>query len=153
VIIQWRQQILKYQIVSFWGSEDSVSLKLPVMSHYPADISLFFKIVSDKSAKFGTLPGDVENVVKLKGGHSDICRFSPKDEVDVDNLELVVCNIMDLYDIALRESESEKSKLSTKQALQSSSESVQAPRKNPIVAGDDLESRLERLRGGSFPAS
>jgi hypothetical protein len=92
--------------------------------------------------------------VKLAGGHSDICRFNPKDDVDADNLELVLCNIKELYDIALRESESESSKLPTKLlGLQFLSEASQAHRTNPTVADDDLESRLQRLREGNLSAS
>ncbi|CZR58287.1 uncharacterized protein PAC_08178 [Phialocephala subalpina] len=79
-----------------------------------ADVSCPFKIVSDKSANFGTLPEDVENVVKLTGGHSDICKSDPANETDADNLEIAACNIQELYDIALRESELAKSKLRMK---------------------------------------
>ena len=92
--------------------------------------------------------------MKLAGGHSDICRFNPKDDVDADNLVLVLCNIKELYDIALRESESESSKLPTKlPGLQFLSEASQAHRTNPTVADDDLESRLQRLREGNLSAS
>ncbi|KAH8621494.1 alpha/beta-Hydrolase [Alternaria alternata] len=134
--------------------DDSIFTGILQEHRSPADGSLLRKIVSDKSAKFGTLPGNVENVVKLAGGHSDICRFNPKDDVDADNLELVLCNIKELYDIALRESESESSKLPTKLlGLQFLSEASQAHRTNPTVADDDLESRLQRLREGNLSAS
>jgi hypothetical protein len=73
--------------------------------------------------------------------------------VDDNNLELVEANIQDLYQIALRESESEKSKMPTRfQGLRSLTEAAQAHRKNSTVTEDDLESRLECLRGGSSSA-
>ncbi|KAH8591174.1 hypothetical protein B0O99DRAFT_744603 [Bisporella sp. PMI_857] len=75
----WRHQLLKYNIVSFWGALDSI---VPV-----------------ESARFG-MPGDRENVVKLNADHSTVCKFGPS-LADQDNFKLVQSNIRDLYRSAL----------------------------------------------------
>ncbi|ETS73696.1 hypothetical protein PFICI_14642 [Pestalotiopsis fici W106-1] len=77
---QWRHQLLMYDIVSFWGSEDD--------------------IVPRESARFG-LPGDRENVVKLNADHGSVCRFG-LGQTDLDNLKLVRGNIRDVYRNALK---------------------------------------------------
>jgi len=56
------------------------------------------------SARLG-MPGDRENVVKLAADHSTVCKFGSSQD-DQDNLELVQSNIRDLYDAALKRSES-----------------------------------------------
>lgn len=56
------------------------------------------------SARLG-MPGDRENVVKLTADHSTVCKFGSSQD-DRDNLELVQSNIGDLYDAALKKSES-----------------------------------------------
>ncbi|KAH7317217.1 hypothetical protein BKA65DRAFT_111198 [Rhexocercosporidium sp. MPI-PUGE-AT-0058] len=76
----WRQQLLKYDIISFWGALDN--------------------IVPAESARFG-MPGDHENVVKLNADHNGVCKFGPTLE-DQDNFKLVRGNIKDLYKNALK---------------------------------------------------
>ena len=56
-----------------------------------------------ESARLG-MPGDHENVVKLKADHSRVCKFGSTLE-DQDNFKLVQGNIRDLYKDALRKSE------------------------------------------------
>ncbi|SPO06474.1 uncharacterized protein DNG_09164 [Cephalotrichum gorgonifer] len=75
----WRQQLLQYDIVSFWGALDDY--------------------VPRESARFG-LPGDHENIVKLDADHRGVCKFGPSEE-DQDNFELVLGNVQDLYEGAL----------------------------------------------------
>ncbi|KAK0649694.1 hypothetical protein B0T16DRAFT_136083 [Cercophora newfieldiana] len=76
----WRQQLLAYNIVTFWGSLDS--------------------IVPRESARL-SLPGDRENVVTLAADHRSICKFG-KSETDQDNFKLVRTNIKDLYKSAIQ---------------------------------------------------
>jgi len=76
----WRHQLLKYDIVSFWGAFD--------------------KIVPRESSRFG-MPGDRENVVKLNADHSGVCKFD-QSQTDQDNFELARSNIKDLYKNALK---------------------------------------------------
>ena len=57
------------------------------------------------SAIFG-LPGHRENIVRLSASHSDMCRFDANDQRDKDNLEIVLSNLEDLYDEALKSCES-----------------------------------------------
>ncbi|KAK4198402.1 hypothetical protein QBC40DRAFT_230211 [Triangularia verruculosa] len=75
----WQHQLTKYDIISFWGSEDYV--------------------VPPKSAKLG-LPGNVENVVKLNGDHSSLCKIGTAQK-DQDNLKKIRRNIEDIYSKAL----------------------------------------------------
>ncbi|KAK0665214.1 hypothetical protein QBC41DRAFT_16307 [Cercophora samala] len=75
----WQHQLMKYDIISFWGSEDY--------------------IVPPKSAKLG-LPGNVENVVKLNGDHSSLCKIGTAQK-DQDNLKKIRRNIEDIYSKAL----------------------------------------------------
>ncbi|KAK4655284.1 hypothetical protein QC762_301160 [Podospora pseudocomata] len=75
----WQHQLMKYDIISFWGSEDYT--------------------VPPKSAKLG-LPGNVENVVKLNGDHSSLCKIGTTQK-DQDNLKKIRRNIEDIYSKAL----------------------------------------------------
>lgn len=77
---QFRQQLMKYDIISFWGAWDNV--------------------VPPESARLG-MPGDRENVVKLNADHSGICKFGAS-QADQDNLEFVQFNIKDIYKKALQ---------------------------------------------------
>ncbi|KAK4188864.1 hypothetical protein QBC35DRAFT_495003 [Podospora australis] len=79
----FRQQLMKYDIISFWGARDTA--------------------VPPESARLG-LPGDVENVVKLNADHRSVCKFSATDRTDQDNLKFVRRNIKDLYNSAIRKS-------------------------------------------------
>ncbi|KAF6804850.1 NB-ARC and TPR domain protein [Colletotrichum musicola] len=79
----WRHQLLKYNIVSFWGGFDNV--------------------VPRESARLG-MPGDRENVVRLDADHSTVCKFGAA-ESDQDNLKRVRSNIKDMYKKALKNSE------------------------------------------------
>ncbi|KAH7009230.1 uncharacterized protein B0I36DRAFT_60540 [Microdochium trichocladiopsis] len=79
----WRHQLLRYDIISFWGSQDGV--------------------VPKESARL-SLPGDRENVVKLNADHSTVCKFGDA-QADKDNFELVQVNIFDIYNSALKNSE------------------------------------------------
>ncbi|KAI8649732.1 hypothetical protein NCS55_01435700 [Fusarium keratoplasticum] len=76
----WRHQLLRYDIISFWGSKDGV--------------------VPKESARLG-LPGDRENVVKLNADHGGVCRFGDS-QTDKDNFEVVQRNIIDIYDSAMK---------------------------------------------------
>ncbi|KAJ5511354.1 hypothetical protein N7453_003457 [Penicillium expansum] len=78
----WRHQLEEYNIISFWGSLDEV--------------------VPKESSRIG-LPGDRENIVKLKADHSKVCKFG-QSQTDRDNLELVQSNIEDIYEAALKKS-------------------------------------------------
>ncbi|KAK0736164.1 hypothetical protein B0T21DRAFT_332435 [Apiosordaria backusii] len=78
----WQHQLMKYDIISFWGSEDY--------------------IIPPKSAKLG-MPGDVENVVKLNGDHSSLCKIGTTQK-DQDNLKKIRRNIEDIYSKALEKS-------------------------------------------------
>jgi hypothetical protein len=98
----WRHQLWKYDIISFWGALDSVSLR-PCTNLAHSLIISTFQIVPAKNARFG-LPGDRENVVKLNADHSGVCKFGPN-QTDQDNFELVRGNIRDLYKNALKKSE------------------------------------------------
>lgn len=58
------------------------------------------------SARFG-LPGDKERILGIEASHSDICRFDPrKSQKDRDNLDRVLSNVDDLFELALARSES-----------------------------------------------
>ncbi|KAK5652162.1 hypothetical protein OQA88_10804 [Cercophora sp. LCS_1] len=76
----WRQQLLTYNIVTFWGALDG--------------------IVPRESARLN-LPGDRENVVTLAADHRSICKFG-ETETDQDNFKLVRTNLKDLYKSAIR---------------------------------------------------
>ncbi|KAI1801297.1 hypothetical protein F4811DRAFT_564111 [Daldinia bambusicola] len=75
---QWRHQLELYQIISFWGTSDSV--------------------VPRRSARLN-LPGDREHIVPLDAGHSRICKFGLT-QTDDDNFKLVRRNIRELYETA-----------------------------------------------------
>jgi hypothetical protein len=98
---QWRHQLLKYNIISFWGALDSVSLGAFMKRTHVLIIRL--QTVPRESARFG-MPGDREHVVVLNANHSSVCKFSPS-QTDQDNFKLVRSNIRDLYKIALKNSE------------------------------------------------
>ncbi|KAI0448300.1 hypothetical protein F5B21DRAFT_155524 [Xylaria acuta] len=76
----WKQRLLDFDIVSFWGTLD--------------------QIVSKESSSFG-LPGNRENVVSLEADHSGVCKFGDG-ETDRDNFEYVLGNIRDLVENALK---------------------------------------------------
>jgi hypothetical protein len=97
----WRHQLLKYDIISFWGALDSVGLRICIDLKYMLIIAL--QIVPRESARFG-MPGDRENVVKLNADHSGVCKFGPS-QTDQDNFKLVRSNIRDLYKNALKNCE------------------------------------------------
>lgn len=77
------------------------------------------------------MPGDREKVVTLDADHSTVCKFGT-DESDQDNLKLVQRNIKDMYEKALK-----------------SSESFAIPSLVPAKVGESssLEARLAVLRG------
>jgi len=77
---QFRQQLMKYDIISFWGAWDDM--------------------VPPDSARLG-MPGDRENVVKLNADHSGVCKYGAS-QTDQDNLEYVQFNIKDIYKKALQ---------------------------------------------------
>ncbi|KAJ4223561.1 hypothetical protein NW760_010177 [Fusarium oxysporum] len=81
----WKHQALQYDIVSFWGSSDT--------------------IVSRKSVSLG-LPGYVAKVVELDASHRGLCKFGNTDK-DQYNLKIVVENIKRLYEVAMEKSESQ----------------------------------------------
>jgi hypothetical protein len=94
----WRHQLLTYDIISFWGALDSVSLRaFTKLMHLLITGS---QIVLRESARFG-MPGDRENVVKLNADHSAVCKFGPS-QTDQDNFKLVRGNIRDLCKNALK---------------------------------------------------
>lgn len=112
----WRHQLESYQIVSFWEGLGSV--------------------VPKSSAIFG-LPGRRERIVELKADHSDLCRFdeSPRDQ---DNLKIISNNVQDLYEIALKRSESVS-------VLCASEEGSEAANDTKEI-DQDVETRLALLR-------
>ncbi|GAW21984.1 hypothetical protein ANO14919_115150 [Xylariales sp. No.14919] len=76
----WKQRLLDFDIVSFWGTLD--------------------RIVTKESSSFG-LPGNRENVVALEADHSGVCKFG-NSETDRDNFERVLGNIQDLVENAFK---------------------------------------------------
>ncbi len=99
----FKQQLLNYDIISFWGALDSVSgqdngqvyvlvLVLIVLS----------QVVPRESARLG-MPGDRENVVKLNADHRGVCKFG-ESQTDQDNFKYVRANIRDIYKKALQKS-------------------------------------------------
>lgn len=59
-----------------------------------------------ESAKFG-LPGQNERILGIDATHSDMCRFNPKQsQQEKDNMEKVLDNVEELFDLALERSES-----------------------------------------------
>lgn len=97
----WRHQLLEYDIVSFWGALDTVSLAIRGTKYWV--YTDFQKIVPKESARLG-MPGDRENVVKLNADHRGVCKFGSS-ETDQDNLELVCANIENLFQSALKRGE------------------------------------------------
>ncbi|KAH0541695.1 hypothetical protein FGG08_003858 [Glutinoglossum americanum] len=80
----WRQQLNDFKIVSLYeGIGNDVA-----------------QIVSRESASFG-LPGDVENIVRLKADHSNMCRFDTTVQADLDNFKIVRGNMHRLYMAAM----------------------------------------------------
>lgn len=94
------------------------------------------EVVSMQSARLGSLPGDRENVVKLKAGHGGVCKFGPS-QTDQDNFELVRGNIRDIYKNAIRDSE-----LRTAPA-------VTGPEENIGNGEAALQERFARLQEGA----
>ncbi|RMJ16727.1 hypothetical protein CDV36_003631 [Fusarium kuroshium] len=84
----WKQRLLEYPIVSFWGTLDN--------------------IVPRESTSFG-LPGKHENVVSLQASHGGVCKFGTSLQ-DRDNFKLVQANIQDLYDGAIENDDFEDQK-------------------------------------------
>ncbi|UPK91877.1 hypothetical protein LCI18_002812 [Fusarium solani-melongenae] len=76
----WKQRLLEYPTVSFWGTLDN--------------------IVPRESTPF-SMPGKHENVVSLQASHGGVCKFGTSLQ-DRDNFKLVQANIQDLYDKLLR---------------------------------------------------
>ena len=88
------------------------------------------QVVPKSSAIFG-LPGHRENIVRLNAGHSDMCRFDAKDQRDQDNLEIVLSNLEDVYDKALKSCEF--------------ANDIHLPELNTGAADRDLEDRMAAL--------
>ncbi|KAL2689915.1 hypothetical protein Neosp_003979 [[Neocosmospora] mangrovei] len=89
----WKQRLLEYPIVSFWGALDTLS-----------EVSLIpIQVVPRESTSFG-LPGKHENVVSLQASHGGVCKFGASQQ-DRDNFKLVQANIHDLYDSAIANGE------------------------------------------------
>ncbi|KAK7421105.1 hypothetical protein QQZ08_010109 [Neonectria magnoliae] len=84
----WKQRLLEYPIVSFWGTLDNV--------------------VPRESTSFG-LPGKHENVVSLQATHGGICKFGTSQQ-GRDNLEPVQANIQGLYEKATENADFEDQK-------------------------------------------
>ena len=82
------------------------------------------------SATFG-LPGHRENIVRLNASHSDMCRFDAQDQRDKDNLEIVLSNLEDIYDRALKSCES--------------ADDIRLPELNTGAADRVLEDRMAAL--------
>ena len=80
----WRQQLESYRIVSFWEGIGNV--------------------VPKSSAIFG-LPGTRERILELNADHSNLCCFDGTRR-DQDNYKKVSNNIQDMYEAALKRSES-----------------------------------------------
>ncbi|ORY62089.1 uncharacterized protein BCR38DRAFT_525152 [Pseudomassariella vexata] len=104
----FRHQLLKYQIISFWGAQDSV--------------------VPTGSAQLG-LPGDRENIVKLNADHRGVCKFGDN-QTDQDNFELVRSNIEEIYQAALnyRELKNTLSAIDKEGGTATDEEMMRAPR-------------------------
>ena len=83
-----------------------------------------------KSATFG-LPGHRENIVRLDASHSDMCRFDGISQRDKDNLKIVLSNLGDAYEEALRSCES--------------ANDAHLSELNAEVVGRDLEDRVSAL--------
>ena len=94
----WRHQLLKYDIISFWGALDSVSRRSFIDPRSANHVTN--QVVPAKSAQFG-MPGDRENVVKLNADHRSVCKFGASQQ-DQDNFNLVRGNIRDIYKNALK---------------------------------------------------
>ena len=58
------------------------------------------------SAIFG-LPDDKEVVVEIKADHGDICRFDMTDATDRENFKRVWRVLEDMYELTIRQGESE----------------------------------------------
>ena len=46
------------------------------------------------------LPGARENQVKIEATHSDMCRFNPDVQIDVNNYKLVEGNVLELCEVS-----------------------------------------------------
>ncbi|KAH7025067.1 uncharacterized protein B0I36DRAFT_332472 [Microdochium trichocladiopsis] len=79
----FRHQQDEYQIVSFWGSRDSV--------------------VQRDSSRLG-LPGHWENIVSLDADHTQVCKFG-QSQSERNKFKVVRRNMEDLYDFAIKKCE------------------------------------------------
>jgi len=101
----WRHQLEKYRIVSFYEGIGNVCIMFPLVIS-----PNFLQLVPRESAIFG-LPGDRENVVKLDAKHENMCRFDPLNQTDKKNYFYVEGNISELVAAAIKESKSVASSL------------------------------------------
>jgi hypothetical protein len=129
----WRHRLLEYDIISFWGARDNVSIGS--CSKPGAFVNcIACQIVPPESARFA-MPGDHEHIVKLNADHSSVCKFGPS-QTDQDNFKLVRANIKDLYDNALKKCEL------------SAIPSIVGWRRRVSAGEDVLQARLAKLTGG-----
>ncbi|EXL93287.1 P-loop containing nucleoside triphosphate hydrolase protein [Fusarium oxysporum II5] len=110
----WKHQVLEYNIVSFWGSSDTV--------------------VSRECASLG-LPGDIAKIVELNASHRELCKFGTTDR-DQYNLKIVVANIKRLYKIAIE-------KFDSQGVWFPDTSGVETPRTSEEYGQDDLDDGVE----------
>ncbi|SCO86051.1 uncharacterized protein FRV6_10178 [Fusarium oxysporum] len=110
----WKHQVLEYDIVSFWGSSDTV--------------------VSRECASLG-LPGDIAKIVELNASHRELCKFGTTDR-DQYNLKIVVANIRRLFKIAIEKFESQG-------VWFPDTSGVETPRTSEEYGQDDLDDSVE----------
>ncbi|EXK32557.1 hypothetical protein FOMG_11456 [Fusarium oxysporum f. sp. melonis 26406] len=113
-IESWKHQVLEYDIVSFWGSSDTV--------------------VSRECASLG-LPGDIAKIVELNASHRELCKFGTTDR-DQYNLKIVVANIKRLYKIAIE-------KFDSQGVWFPDTSGVETPRTSEEYGQDDLDDGVE----------
>jgi hypothetical protein len=101
----WRHQLEKYRIVSFYEGIGNVCIMFPLVIS-----PNFWQLVPRGSAIFG-LSGDRENAVRLDAKHEEMCRFDPSNKTDRKNYFYVEGNISDLVAAATKESKSVASSL------------------------------------------
>jgi hypothetical protein len=94
----WRHQLFKYDIISFWGALDNVSLG--------SDKNLAYVLLTSRYRLCqGTVRGLAYRVTEayreLNADHRGLCKFGPS-QTDQDNFKLVQSNIKDLYKTALK---------------------------------------------------
>ncbi|KAF6521699.1 hypothetical protein HZS61_013227 [Fusarium oxysporum f. sp. conglutinans] len=110
----WKHQVLEYDIVSFWGSSDTV--------------------VSRECASLG-LPGHIAKIVELNASHRELCKFGTTDR-DQYNLKIVVANIKRLYKIAIEKFESHG-------VWFPDTSGIETPRTSEEYGQDDLDDGVE----------